>query len=354
MILSIESSCDDSSLALTSIENSQLLFHLKISQDEEHSNYGGIVPEIASRLHAEQLPKILKKLGDFLRNDFSSIKAVAVTTRPGLSVTLIEGVMMAKALCLALNVPLICVNHLKGHIYSLFIASSAHSHVFQNPSFPLATLLISGGHTQILEIQSFEKMRVIASTLDDSFGESFDKVAKYLDLGYPGGPQVEQKAREFMTDFPHLQPHNFPIPLLKNKNLEFSFSGLKNAVRMAVSQLPRPLSAKDIGSICVGFERSACEHLVRKTELYFQTESAREVSYFALVGGASANLYVREAFENLCRAYDKTLLLAPLEFCSDNAGMIGRAGIEQYKRGDFTPLHSVDIAPKSYDGDFQA
>ncbi|NQY95397.1 MAG: tRNA (adenosine(37)-N6)-threonylcarbamoyltransferase complex transferase subunit TsaD, partial [Campylobacteraceae bacterium] len=161
MILSIESSCDDSSLAITDIKTKKLIYHKKISQELEHSVYGGVVPELAARLHVEALPKILEECKEY----FKDLKAIAVTNAPGLSVTLMEGVIMAKALSLSLNLPLIAVNHLKGHIYSLFIEKEA--------ILPCTILLVSGGHTQIIEASSLNEMKIVASTIDDSFGESF-------------------------------------------------------------------------------------------------------------------------------------------------------------------------------------
>ncbi len=166
MILSIESSCDDSSIAITDIKTKKLIFHKKISQELQHSVYGGVVPELAARLHIEALPKILEETKEY----FKELKAIAVTNSPGLSVTLMEGVTMAKALAISLDIPLIAVNHLKGHIYSLFIE--------KDEILPCTILLVSGGHTQIIEANSYEDMKIIASTMDDSFGESFDKVAK--------------------------------------------------------------------------------------------------------------------------------------------------------------------------------
>ncbi|TLD96574.1 tRNA (adenosine(37)-N6)-threonylcarbamoyltransferase complex transferase subunit TsaD [Helicobacter jaachi] len=379
MILSIESSCDDSSLALTRIDDGALLYHIKISQDEAHSTYGGIVPEIASRLHAQRLPEILEKLKIFLHNDLSPIKAIAVTTRPGLSVTLIEGLMMAKTLCLGLNVPLICVNHLKGHIYSLFIKDETNAPLPRtiestplNPQslLPLGILLVSGGHTQILKMYDFNHIALIAQTLDDSFGESFDKVAKYLGLGYPGGPIIESYARTFKGQYPHLRAQHFPIPLARNKKVQFSFSGLKNAVRLALQDLPKPLSEANMASICAGFQEAACHHITQKCELFFKEQKKQDLKHsglaedskercahlkhFAIVGGASANSTLREKLAQLCAQYDITLHLAPLAFCADNAAMIGRVGVEHYKMGDFTPLFSAQIAPKSIEGDFMA
>ena len=170
MILSIESSCDDSSVAITRIKDKKLLFHKKISQDEEHAKYGGVVPELAARLHAITLPKILEETKSY----FKELKAVAVTNEPGLSVTLVEGVSMAKALSVALSLPIMGINHLKGHICSLFIEEDVR--------FPMDILLVSGGHTQLLHVTSLDHIELIATTMDDSFGESFDKVGKMLGI----------------------------------------------------------------------------------------------------------------------------------------------------------------------------
>ena len=222
MILAIESSCDDSSISITKIDTLELVFHKKISQELQHSIYGGVVPELAARLHIEALPKILEECKEY----FKDLKAVAVTNAPGLSVTLTEGVAIAKAISNAINKPIIAVTHLKGHIYSLFIEKDA--------IFPITVLLVSGGHTQIVEANSLTQMSVLARTLDDSFGESFDKVSKMLNLGYPGGPIVQEYSlKGDMNRF------DFPIPLSHSPYIEFSYSGLKNAVRLLIENLER-------------------------------------------------------------------------------------------------------------------
>lgn len=361
MILSIESSCDDSSIALTSISDYKIIFHQKISQDKEHSLYGGVVPEIASRLHAISLPKILEHIKPY----FKHIKAIAVTNEPGLSVSLIEGVMMAKTLSISLNLPLISINHLKGHIYSLFLE--------QDEIFPLSILLLSGGHSLILETQSHNEIKIIANTLDDSFGESFDKVAKMLSLGYPGGPIVEHYATNLDNT-----TLSFPIPL-NNKNLAFSFSGLKNAVRLEIERRYKMLDSKldsnmqdsrldsidsaldssmqdstleskpklrdsDISEICHAFQKAAITHISKKTRLYLQDST---IKHFGIVGGASANKALRARLISLCEEFNKEILFAPLEFCSDNAAMIGRCAIKAYQNRDFTSLESLDISPHS-------
>lgn len=350
MILSIESSCDDSSIAITEISTAKLLFHRKISQESIHSSYGGVVPEIASRLHAQELPKILYEAKNFLNNSFSSIKAIAVTTEPGLNITLIEGLAMAKALAFSLNVPLISINHLKGHIYSLFIGKI-------QGIFPLSVLLVSGGHTLIIEAKNSMEMSIVAKSLDDSFGESFDKVAKMLSLTYPGGPIIEKYAERYAEKSHQLTP-TFPIPLKNTKELAFSFSGLKNAVRMKILQSQEEgidINTDEYRSeICHQFQHTACEHIIAQIKKYFEQkkEDKHSIGHFSIVGGASANTYLRNKVSELCQSYGWNLLLAPLEFCSDNAAMIGRAALEKYHRGDFANLSTLQASPRSSDGEF--
>jgi len=323
MILSIESSCDDSSIAITEIATKKLVYHKKISQEMEHARYGGVVPELASRLHAEALPKILSECEPW----FDKLKAIAVTSEPGLGVTLIEGVTMAKSLSLALHLPLIPVHHLKGHIYSLFIEKES--------VFPLTVLLVSGGHTQLIEVSSHDEMKTVASTMDDSFGESFDKVAKMMGLGYPGGPIIEKLAKDG-------DPLQFPftVPLRQSPLIAFSYSGLKNSVRLAIegaepSQYPH---------IAASFQKTATDHLVQKLKKYFKDHPPKR---FAIVGGASANLYLRHSIVELLKPYNSELLLASLEFCADNAAMIGRYAIEEYERSNLTDYRSITVKPRS-------
>lgn len=318
MILSIESSCDDSSIAITEITTKKLIYHKKISQELEHSKYGGVVPELASRLHAIALPAILEECKPW----FAQLKAIAVTNEPGLSVTLIEGVMMAKALSIALNLPILPINHLRGHIYSLFIEKEAQ--------FPLTVLLVSGGHTQVIEVQSHVQMQTVATTMDDSYGESFDKVAKMMGLGYPGGPLIENLAHE--ANGSHF---SFTVPLWQSPLVAFSYSGLKNQVRLAVEAS----DVIDYPNIAYAFQKTATDHLIQKLKKYFKTHVPQR---FAIVGGASANLYLRGEIESLLFKSKAPLLLAQLKYCSDNAAMIGRAAIEEYARDKFV-MHS-DIA----------
>ena len=325
MILSIESSCDDSSIAITGIQDKKLLFHKKISQELIHSQYGGVVPELAARLHAVALPKILEETKEW----FEDLKAIAVTNEPGLSVTLVEGVVMAKALALSLKLPLLPINHLRGHIYSLFIEKES--------IFPMEVLLVSGGHTQILHVQSYESIEILATTLDDSFGESFDKVSKMLGSGYPGGPVIQRYAKrgdEFK--------YNFTVPLQNSPKLAFSYSGLKNQVRLAIEKSEQDEQVK--ADISASFQRVAVEHLMQKLKKIYKK---RDIKNFGVVGGASANLYLRSKLENFCKEKSATLHVAPLKYCSDNAAMIGRCAVDAYALKKFKRFNKVEIHPRS-------
>lgn len=325
MILSIESSCDDSSIAITSIDDNKLLFHKKISQEKEHACYGGVVPELASRLHAIDLPNILEETKPYL----DQLKAVAVTNQPGLGVTLLEGIAMAKTIAVTKDIPLLAVHHLKGHIYSLFIEKEA--------ILPLLVLLISGGHTQIIRVESLEKMTILATSIDDSVGESFDKTAKMMGLGYPGGPIIEKLALQGDEN-----RFALPVPLRNSPLLAFSLSGLKNAVRLSIESLggAEKMSHQDQCDIAASFQKAVKLHLIQKSKKIFTQEAIKD---FAIVGGASANIYIRKAYEKLCKEYGKKLHTAPLEFCSDNAAMIGRYAVEAYKKKLFTNPYEIDL-----------
>ncbi|STQ85746.1 tRNA (adenosine(37)-N6)-threonylcarbamoyltransferase complex transferase subunit TsaD [Helicobacter muridarum] len=375
-VLSIESSCDDSSIALQSLD-CRLLWHRKISQEYAHSYFGGVVPELASRLFARDLPHLLREFSkEYSLNDIS---AIAVTNEPGLATSLLEGVIMAKSLCISLGVPLIGINHLKGHIYSLFIGQ-------QSIKMPLSVLLVSGGHTMIIECLNYKDMRIISSTLDDSFGECYDKVAKMLSLGYPGGMIIDSLAKEAYSS--GISPISLPIPLANSQCLDFSFSGLKNAFRLALQEQVKLqgiihlhtkllesvgkemkkldlsksrdsidsykesnkdinlireqiLSSKAAKALSLGLQQSAVKHLLQKCEKYLK--DVPNIPYFAVVGGASANSLLRKELASLAAKYNKELLLADIQYCSDNAAMIGRAAIAHIESSP-NILHSFNVA----------
>ena len=325
MILSIESSCDDSSIAITDIKTKKIIYHKKISQEEQHSVYGGVVPELASRLHAVALPQILKETKPY----FEQLKAIAVTNQPGLSVTLLEGIAMAKTLATLLHLPLIPVHHLKGHIYSLFIEKES--------TIPLLVLLISGGHTQVIRVKSFEQMEILATSMDDSVGESFDKCAKMMGLGYPGGPLIEALAHQGDEN-----RFDLPVPLRNSPLIAFSLSGLKNAVRLKVEACGGKdnMQEQDKADLSASFQKAVKLHLLQKSKKIFAKEPIKD---FAIVGGASANKYLRCAYQTLCKEFNKNMHVAPLEYCSDNAAMIGRYALDAYERKIFIDPNTIDI-----------
>lgn len=321
-----------------------LVHYEKISQEEEHAKYGGVVPELAARLHTAALPEVILRA----KEHFSALKAIAVTNEPGLSVSLLPGIVAAKALAAALNLPLISVNHLVGHIYSLFLSEQI--------KLPLGVLLVSGGHTMILGISETGVISMLGATSDDSFGESFDKSAKMLGLGYPGGPQIQNLALKGDD-----RAYDFSLPLKGTKRLEYSFSGLKNQVRLACLELENSRIPSEIPSenskfpsensrilsqqkanIAASFERVACLHIIDRLKLAF---SSQKWARFGVVGGASANLRLRGMLESLCASYDCELLFAPLEYCSDNAAMIARAAVAKYHNKDF--CGNLEMHPRS-------
>lgn len=326
LILAIESSCDDSSIAIINKDDLSCVFEKKISQEKEHSSYGGVVPELAARLHTVKLPLILEECKGY----FDKLCAVAVTNEPGLSVSLVGGITMAKILSLSLKVPLIAINHLKGHIYSLFLN--------EKESFDFGVLLVSGGHTMVLKIDEKGSIYTLASTNDDSFGESFDKVAKMMNLGYPGGTVVQNLALKAQE-----KKLRFSVPLLHSKELNYSFSGLKNAVRVQLSKY-ETLSEDLKSEIAFAFEEAATSHIINKLEKIFKKEPFKSLG---IVGGAGANLRLRAKVQNLCEKYNCTLKLAPLSHCSDNALMIARAACKAYERKEFTPISQDILNPKN-------
>lgn len=326
LILAIESSCDDSSLAIIDKNTLECVFFKKISQELAHSKFGGVVPELAARLHTTALPQILSECKDY----FNKLCAIAVTNEPGLNVSLLGGVTMAKVLSLSLKLPLIAVNHLIGHIYSLFLT--------QKPCFDMGVLLVSGGHTLLVRVDEGGELEILAKTGDDSFGESFDKVAKMMNLGYPGGVAVEQLAQKAKK-----KDIVFPVPLLRSKELAFSFSGLKNAVRLKLNEF-KNLNEAQKSEIAFAFEEAAIKHLLDKTSKIFKTNSFK---HFGVVGGASANLKLRARLKALCESFHCELKLTPLEFCADNALMIARAACSLYERGEFVKISDDIISPKN-------
>jgi N6-L-threonylcarbamoyladenine synthase len=327
VILALESSCDDSAASVIDIESGAILFERKIAQNEAHGEFGGVVPELAARLHAENLPKLIESAASYLPR----LKAVAVTNAPGLTVSLAEGVAAAQAISLAMRIPLLAINHIKGHVYSLFIDRAA--------TFPLLALMVSGGHTELIAARSYDRMSEVAVTLDDSIGEAFDKAAVMLGRGYPGGAVIENLARDGDEN-----RFEFPLPLKNDKRIAFSFSGLKNSLRLLLERLGET-DDQTKRDVAASFQKALFRHLLEKTRLFLSLGS-HDAEYFGVVGGVSANRCLRSAFEALAMEFGLKSLFAPLEYCSDNAAMIARAALEAYRAGEFCDPSNVAIVSR--------
>jgi N6-L-threonylcarbamoyladenine synthase len=318
VVLGIESSCDETAAALVTGDR-RILAQRIASQEEAHAPYGGVVPEIAARAHAEKLaPLIEGVLGD-AGMTLADCDAVAATAGPGLIGGVMVGLVTAKALAMASDKPLIAINHLEGHALSPRLADP-------ELEFPYALLLVSGGHCQILRVEGVGRYRRLATTIDDALGEAFDKTAKILGLGYPGGPAVEKLALE---GDPRAVP--LPRPLLGSGEPHFSFAGLKSAV----------LRAKESGQygaadIAASFQQAAIDCIGDRLGRALKTMGA--VSALVVAGGVAANQRVRRALEDLAQARGLRFVAPPLALCTDNGAMIAWAGVERLRQGAWDPL----------------
>lgn len=327
IILGIESSCDESAAALIGSDRT-VLAHRLAGQEEAHKPYGGVVPEIAARAHVQVLTPLidaaLKDAGLVL----DDVDAIAATAGPGLIGGVMVGLVTAKALAMAAGKPLIAVNHLEGHALSPRLADASLE-------FPYLLLLVSGGHCQILRVDGVGQYRRLATTIDDAAGEAFDKTAKILGLGYPGGPRVEALAK---TGDPKAVP--LPRPLLGSAEPHFSFAGLKSAVlRAAQSGAHRP------EDIAAAFQQAVVDCVVDRLEKALAASDGAEGKPRTLVvaGGVAANGAIRAALEALAARHDMGFVAPPLWLCTDNAAMIGWAGAERFALGLTDPL---DIAAR--------
>ena len=309
LVLGIESSCDETAVALVRGDGT-IVAQAIASQEAEHAPYGGVVPEIAARAHAERLAPMLEKVMGEAGVGLDDVDAIAATAGPGLIGGVMVGLVSAKALAMASGKPLLAVNHLEGHALSPRLADRALG-------FPYLLLLVSGGHCQILAIEGVSRYRRLATTIDDALGEAFDKTAKILGLGYPGGPAVERLALEGDPDAVPL-----PRPLKGAKEPHFSFAGLKSAV----------LRAKESGVHCdadiaASFQQAAVECLIDRLERALETVGPFPA--LVVAGGVAANRTVRAALEILAAKHAMTFTAPPLALCTDNAAMIAWAGCER-------------------------
>lgn len=331
VILGIESSCDETSAAI-SIDG-KIRSNI-IANQAIHANYGGVVPELASRAHQQNIiPTIDLAIRD-ANIKKTDIDAVAFTRGPGLMGSLLVGVSFAKSFALARNIPLIEVNHMQGHVLAHFIDAPV-------PSFPFLCLTVSGGHTQIVVVRDYFDMELIGQTLDDAAGEAFDKTAKILNLPYPGGPLIDKHAK-------HGDPHAFKLPEPKISGLNFSFSGLKTAilylVQEEIKKNPQFLEER-LEDLCASVQHRIVTILLQKVKKATQQTGIKQV---AIAGGVSANSELRAQLQEMGRKYGFDTYIPKFEYCTDNAAMIAIAGYHKYLRGDFvgqdvTPLARMPI-----------
>jgi N6-L-threonylcarbamoyladenine synthase len=314
-ILAIESSCDETAIAILAGHGQilQLKKNAIYSQIDIHKKYGGVIPEVAARQHAETIiPLIDDTLG---KNKLKGIDYVAVTSGPGLVTSLILGMATAKTLAFANNLPLLAINHMEGHIYSNWLSNSS---LVKNSQkyFPALVLLVSGGHTELILMTSHGQYKILGQTLDDAAGEAYDKVAKLLNLGYPGGPIVSH-----LATFGDEQAYNFPRPMLDKANYDFSFSGLKTAVLYTLEK-KKQISQKDIKDICASFQKALLEVLVKKT---IRAAKEYNVKSIMLAGGVSANRALQENLIEQSKEIKIPFFYPELKYTGDNAAMIAVA-----------------------------
>jgi len=331
IVLGIETSCDETAAALVTDER-KILADVVLSQLDEHRPYGGVVPEIAARSHLEHVDRLIAQAMDQAGLTFADIDAVAATGGPGLIGGVMVGVMTGKAIALAAAKPFLAVNHLEGHALTARLTHGL--------AFPYLLLLASGGHCQLLAVLGIGEYRRLGSTIDDAAGEAFDKVAKMLGLGYPGGPLVDKAAASGDA-----RRFALPRPMKGRPGCDFSFSGLKNAVRLLVEDLPKPLSADDAADVAAGFQAAVadavadrCRHAV--TEFRSRWPDGNTL---VVAGGVAANTGLRRALETVAAESGFAFLAPPLGLCTDNAAMIAWAGLERFRLG---LVDGLDFAPR--------
>lgn len=337
IVLGIESSCDETAAAVVN-DRREIMGESVLTQDE-HKIYGGVVPEIAARAHLEHIDEIIELAVKRAGIKLSEIDAVAASSGPGLIGGVVIGVMAGKAISLALNKPFIAVNHLEGHALTARLTSSVE--------YPYLLLLVSGGHCQILVVRKPGDYERLGTTIDDAAGEAFDKVAKMLGLGYPGGPMIEK-----MAALGNENRFTLPHPLQGSPDMNLSFSGLKTAVRKIIESYSPDgilehaiLQKRDIADICACFQKTAAECLICKLEKairYFK-QNYPEGNDLVVAGGVAANTYLREALERLAKNHRLTFSAPPVRYCTDNGVMIAWAGLERFQRG---MIDDLDFKPR--------
>ena len=330
-VLGIETSCDETSVSVvqkSSDGSIKILSNIVRSQLNVHKDFGGVVPELAARAHSEIIDKIASLAIKQAKIKFKDLNAIAATAGPGLLGGLIVGTVFAKTMASALRIPFIAVNHLEGHALSVLLEHKI--------AFPYLLLLVSGGHTEFTIIKKFKSYKRIGTTLDDALGEAFDKTARLLNLGYPGGPLIEKCATKGDQD-----KYKFPMPLIHEKNSDFSFSGLKSSVAQTV--LNRKITEKLKCDVSASFQKTIVEILLKKTQQAIKTFNSEtkntKTANIIVAGGVAANQFIRNSLENLEDQIKCKFYFPSLKLCTDNGAMIAYAGIERYERGLFDKLN---------------
>ncbi len=319
-ILGIETSCDETSASV--IEENLVLSNV-ISSQMVHLQFGGVVPELASRAHLRKIIPVVESALEQANCTFADIDAIAVTHGPGLIGALMVGVNYVKGLATVFNKPFIGVNHIEGHIYSNFLDND-------DLQLPLLCLTVSGGHSQIVVMKNHLEYHLIGSTRDDAVGEAFDKVAKLLGLPYPGGPQIDKLAKSGNPD-----AIRFPIGLSKEKTFDFSYSGLKTAVLNHVQSISETKKEETLADICASFQHAAVKQLTDRT---IAAARAYSISQIAVAGGVAANSGLREMMKLSAQKYGMQVYFPAMKYCTDNAAMIARAGLERLRREERSGL----------------
>ncbi|GEN57754.1 DNA-binding/iron metalloprotein/AP endonuclease [Halolactibacillus alkaliphilus] len=319
-ILAIETSCDETAAAIIQ-DGKRIISEVVATQIDSHKRFGGVVPEIASRHHVEQMTQVLEDTLQKASLSMKDIDAVAVTEGPGLVGALLVGVATAKALAFSHQLPLIGVHHIAGHIYA--------NQLIESFQFPLLCLVVSGGHTELVLMREHGDYEVIGETRDDACGEAYDKVARVLGIPYPGGPHVDRLAKQGEDTL------HFPRIYLEEESYDFSFSGLKSAVINTVHNAKQKGESLKKEDIACSFQESVVEVLVEKT---YRASKDYQVKHVVVAGGVAANSRLREALGARFKDEDVNLSVPPLSLCTDNAAMIGAAAFNDYKKGAFSGL----------------
>ena len=323
IILGIETSCDETSASI--VKDGNILSNVTYTQ-LIHSKYGGVIPEFASREHEQILPLIVDNAIKEAKINFKDLTSIGVTCGPGLMGALLVGVNFVKGMAIALDIPFIGINHLEGHIFANFID-------YPKIEFPFLCLLVSGGHTQIWEVKNFQNYNLISTTRDDAAGEAFDKGARILSLSYPGGPEIDKIS---ITGDPN--KYKFSIPKIKDSEYDFSFSGLKTALFYLCKKMNSEEIIKERPHLAASFQKAIVDTLLQKVEKCIKE---REIRTITISGGVAANSYLRLEAKKIESKYNFKFLFPSIEFCTDNAAMIGLTAYYYIKNKIFSDLSLV-------------